>query len=675
MSLLAMAALVCLPGLALLGAAARRPLGLLAWLALPPTLGILLAGSVGALLASAGRLTPGALALAVAALTAPLALFAIRHRPLAAHARRIRLDARRNAREHGTLALLVLVALAAYERPSEWVIADGTDAGNYLVQAAHEARTGSVFMDDAPSETMRARFPRAVHAWSSAVGVPAGGGRRELPFPPLFKTVLALAILGGGVTAALHAPLLLGILACLVAHVALRRLARTPGHALAGTALLLLSPLLLKSLRVTLAEVCLLLVAVSGLALLEHAARAGGRALAVLAGLVLSLALLTRVDGLLLYAGGVLMIAAGAVPRGPGRRDLAPFFAPALLCGSALSWLVSAHATHAYLDAQLRGHSRAVGWALALAPAAWAACRRLPRLPPRAGRLLALSALGLFAVQACATLLVRPALACLRGPEAFASLRSDGGPGVVVVAYATAVTTLLGVLGTVLALAERASRFRAWVLLFLVAAVVYLNDLHHSPAPFWSSRRLLASALPLFVAGAVRALELRPFVTPRATLRPAVACALLANLAVHDARLTVGRGIFYVGADRSLAELAGAFGPTDLIVVDGAHPWAAPLQLGLRYVHGLDACAPYLDSLDDEDLRALHEGAVRDARRIAFVAAGPAAEARLRRLFALREQPQVLRFRHLTGGAGETSDVDLRWLFPAPGIRAHARAR
>ena len=115
--------------------------------------------------------------------------------------------------------------------------------------------------------------------------------------------------------------------------------------------------------------------------------------------------------------------------------------------------------------------------------------------------------------------------------------------------------------------------------------------------------------------------------------------------------------------------------PSDLIVVDGAHPWAAPLQLGLRYLHGLDARGPYLDTLDDDDLRALHASAVRDARRIVFVPAGPAAEARLRRLFALQEHAHALRFRHLTGGTSHASGLDLRCLFPAAAVRADARPR
>jgi hypothetical protein len=666
MSLLLLLVLACLPGLALLGAAARRPLGLVAWLALPPALGLLLTGTLGAVLASAGRLSTMNLALATAAVAVPLAAYAIRRRPLAAHARRIRLDARRNVAEHGALALLVLAALAGYERPSEWVMADGMDAGNYLVQAAAEARSGSVFMDDAPSETMKARFPRAVHELNSTSGVPAGGGRRELPFPPLFKTVLAVAILVGGVETALRVPLLLGLLAGLVAHVALRRLCPTRGHALAGTALLLLSPLLLKAMRVTLAEVCLLLVAVTGLALLESAARSGGRALAVLAGLVLGLAVLTRVDGLLIYAGGLLMIAAGAVPRWAGRRDPTPFFAPALLLGSALAWRLSVYTTHAYLDAQLRGRAALVGGALLAMPAAWAALRLLPRPAPRLGRLLACTAAAVFALQAVEALAVRPGLSGLRGPTP---------PGLVTFAYATVLTTLLGAGGAALVLVERAGRFRAWACLFVVGTVVYLNDLHHSPDPFWSSRRLLAGALPLLVVGTLRALELSPFLTASASLRPAVAVTLLANLAAHDARLTVGRGIYYVGADRSFARLAAAFGPSDLIVVDGAHPWAAPLQLGLRYLHGLDARAPYLDSLADDDLRALHASAARDARRAVFIPAGPAAERRLRRLFPLQERAHALRFRHLTGGSSHASDLDLRWLFPAPAVRAGARPR
>lgn len=666
MSLLLLFVLVCLPGLALLGAAARRPLGLVAWLALPPALGILLTGTLGAALAGMGRLSPGRLAFATATLALPLAAYAIRRRPLAAHARRIRLDVRRNAAEHAALALLVLAALAGYERPSEWVLSDGMDAGNYLVQAAAEARTGSAFMDDAPAETMKARFPRAVHVLNSTSGVPAGGGRRELPFPPLFKTVLAVAILVGGVETALQVPLLLGLLAGLVAHVALRRLALTRGHALVGTALLLLSPLLLKAMRVTMAEVCLLLVAVTGLALLEGAARSGGRALAVLAGFVVGLAVLARVDGLLVYAGALLMIAARAVPRCAGRRDPTPFFAPALLAGTALAWQLSAYTTHAYLDAQLRGCAELVGGALLLAPAAWVVARRLRAPSPRAARIVACTAFAVFVLQAVEALAVRPVLAGLRGPVP---------PGLVTLAYATVLTTLLGAGGAALALVERTGRFRAWAYLFVVGTVVYLNDLHHSPDPFWSSRRLLAGALPLLVAGALRALELRPFLTASATLRPAVALALFASLLAHDARFTAGRGIYYVGAGRSFAEIAAAFAPSDLIVVDGAHRWAAPLQLGLRYLHGLDARAPFLDSLDDDDLRALHASAVRDARRIAFVPAGPAAGARLRRLFPLEERAQALRFRHLTGGSSQASDVDLLWLLPARAVRADARRR
>jgi hypothetical protein len=670
-------AVVCLAGAALLGAAARRPLGLVAWVALPAALGILATGTLGVLLASAGRFTPATLAGATAALVLPCAVYAVRRRPLRAHVRRVRLEASRGAREHAALAALLLATLAVYERPSEWVVADGTDAANYVVQAAHEARAGSAFLDESPPESMRALYPRAVHRVNSTSGVPTDGMRRELPFPPLFKTVLAIAILGGGIEGALYVPLVLGLLAGLVAHVAFVRIARTRAHALVGTALLLLSPLLLKSLRVTLAEVCLLLVAVTGLALLEGAAHAGGRGLAVLAGLVLGLAPLTRVDGLLLYAGGVLMIVAGGIPRAAGRRDVTRWFAAAFLAGSALSWHLAAYVTHAYLDGQLRGHAAAVGRLLLAAPLAWALAEALGlRASPRTRGALGYAAALVFALQAAQALAVRPALRYLHAPDAFVGgLRTSGGPGLATFAYATVATTLLGAGGAVLALAGRSSRFRAWVCLFLVAAVVYLDDLHHSPDPFWASRRLLASVLPLLVAGALCALELRPFTTAGLHPQPVVVLALLANLAAHDARLTVGRGIFYVGAERSFAALAASFASSDLILVDGAHPFAAPLQLGLRYQYGLDARAPYLDSLDDDDLRALFAGAARGARRIAFVAGSSAAEARLRRLFALEEHAQPLRFRHLTGGTSEAAGVDLRWLSPKPDVRADARSR
>jgi hypothetical protein len=640
---------VAAPGLLLDRAARRRPGTLLETITLPLATGTAFVGVAALAVVCTTRLTAGALLAAEAALLLPVLPLARRGGP---HLRPALREFRRRRGEYLVLAALLAAACAVYEQPSEWVLSDGHDAANYLVQAAYHTRQPSPFPRDAPPDVYARDLPHAEFPLNSTIGPPGPDGRRQFPFPPFFKVLLAVALEFGGMRLALRVPLFLGLLAALATHATLARLVRRREHALIGTALLLGSPLLLQFMRVTLSEVCLLFVAATALAWL-HAAR--NRAGCVLAGLLLSLGVLVRADGVLLCAGaGAVVLTGGLVHRVPGGGRA---FGLALLCGSATALAVAWSTSSRYLLAHL---PRSGPWLLAASSlagcgpvlAVWVSSRRSgsatgDRLLGFAARA---AALGLAAA-ATQALVVWPLEWLVRrlgsaGPLPL-SIHPEG-QGLVILGYATTATALGGTLGAVGLFWSGARRWLPWAGTFLPGALVYLADLHHSPAPYWASRRLLATVLPLFVAGGVFLLER---CAPRGmgtAGRLATATLVAANLAAHDARLVVGRGLDYLGAATSLERLAGAYGPGDVVLVDGDRPDADGLWLGLRYVHGVEALAPRLSTVSDLELDRFRERLARAGQRL-HVLPATAATARLVRSFTVEAKALELRYEHRRG--------------------------
>lgn len=651
-----------LPGLCLLLAARRRPPTFLLLLAIPPSLGALAATAVGVLLVCAGkRLSLEAVLAGEALLVLPALVLARRrdHPPLRQALRTLWREARRRRHEYLVLFLLIGVAIVAHGRPSEWVLSQGHDASNYLVQAAYQTRQASAFPGDAAPEVYAADFAHATYHLNSTVGPPGPDGGRQFPFPPFFKVLLAIAMLIGGLPWALHAPLALGVLAALCGHLALVRMARRRVHALFGTALLLGSPLMLQFMRVTVSEVCLLFVSATGLALLYAAdTRTGG----ALAGLVLSLTLLVRVDALLLWAGVVAALAVGGLAGGLKTQPaIVRAFAIAFLAGSTVAWALALHTSSHYLLAHLGRVGpwvlptlvvAAAAYGLVLTCRTWPAVDRLLALRVSTAPHLTRGVAVIVTAVAAYALVVRPLwqlalwLRMPGGPPPLLPAQG-GGSALVVLGYVTVLTTVTGLAGVAWVLWKEPARWLPWTGTFLVGALVYLDDLRHSPTPYWASRRLLCTVLPLCVAGTVFMLERWAGSATLTRRRVCTAATLVAaNLVAHNARLTLGRGIDYVGAASSLHAVAAAFRPTDVVLVDGELDDAEGLRLGLRYLHGIEALAPVLSTVDDDDLVRFWRLQVAQGRRLHVLSASAAGIERLRRLFVVERASLELRYEH-----------------------------
>jgi len=423
-----------------------------------------------------------------------------------------------------------------------------------------------------------------------------------------------------------------------------------PFPALVAAALLLGSPLLIQFMRVPLAEVCFLLATMTALALLSRARATESRAAASLAGLALALGLLIRADGLLVYVGVVIASAAGLVP---GERGALPrvtrAFTGAFLIGACVAWGLAVRATSAYLDHHLRGAltTASVGILLVtlLAPLVAASEAQVLRRCARASaRLL----VGGVAVGAAVVLVGQPlrdaprTLACLQA-ALHGQLGPGVGPGLATLGYLAAPTVLFGVCGLALAAIEDEAEVLCGATFFALGAAVFLYAPFHMPDTFWSSRRSLGHLLPLLVIGsahALRRLTLRGGPWLRSVLVAFVGLSLLG----HNAAITYRNGIHYQGAAASLKAFAGHFGSSDVVLIDGRVALAAALQLGLAYVHDLEALAPEFDSVTDAQLTAYWSRLQRSGRRLHVVTDSLAADRRLARCFDLEATPLSLAY-------------------------------
>jgi hypothetical protein len=635
-------ALIELPGTLLCLATQKRGLTLLELAVLPTSLGLLFAPTVALVLMSVDAFDLRHQVIAQALVLLPLAVFVVRRRRLHLNVSALWAEARTHRREHTALLALVLVVVAWTRPASEWVLAETMDAGNYVIQAAYQARHRSLFFTDAQPDVYALDFPGASWRMNSTSGTPVEPQRRQFPFPPFFRTLLALMLSIGGLPLLLYTPLLLGVLAALCAYLTLRATLQTPFPALLGTALLLGSPLLVQFMRVPLAEVCFLFATLLALALLALARDAESRTAGILAGLALALGLLIRADGLLVYAGGVIAIAAGLVPGARSvLRGVTRSFAGAFLFGSAAAWALAVRATSVYLDHHLRGGLTAVSVGTVivalLGTAAWAPnagwLRRVARV---AARLM----VGGVAAWAFVVLVGQPlrdatqTLACV-----LAALAGRPGPGVgqglASLAYLTLPTVLLGIYGLALVALEGEAEALFWATLFALGAALFLYAPFHMPDAYWTSRRSLGHLLPLLVMGSAHALR-RLTARGSGLLRSVMASFIGLSLIGHNAVITYQNGIHYQGAAASLKALAEHFAARDVVLVDGRVPLAAALQLGLRYLHDRESLAPQLDSVTDLQLAAYWSKLHAAGRGLHVLTDSTLAENRLARCFDLQ---------------------------------------
>jgi hypothetical protein len=335
-ALLAGLVLFLAPGLLALALLPRRDREVLAWderLFLAVALSVMAAAWLALVLAEAGRFSLITAASITAALCGAAAL--VRRRALGAP-----LCAPRRAGEAVPALVLLAVAFALQARPTEYLLG-GRDPGTYVAAMALIGRTGGVaYADPAvlsiPAEDVEVfyRNPDAPdYTWGRFMGFPLerpSTGRVVPEFFHLFPAFGAYLFQAMGVKGALAAPPVFGILGTLAVFFALRRIFGAP-PALLGALLLAVNVVQVWFGRYPVTETAsqfLIFTGLFGVALWEERASA---AFAALAGTAFGLAILMRIDSVLLAAP----VLAYLLVRW-ARRDLPPAQAWAFLTPLAL---------------------------------------------------------------------------------------------------------------------------------------------------------------------------------------------------------------------------------------------------------------------------------------------------------------------------------------------------
>ncbi len=337
--------------------------------------------------------------------------------------------------------LLLAVALALQARPTEYLFG-GRDPGTYVNAMALIGRTGAIVHVDPAVRAIPPEFVSLFYRepdkpgafeWGRFMGFPLERPEtgRVLPeFFHLFPAFGAYLFQAMGVRGALATPPVFGVLATLAVYFALRLLLGR-GPALVATLLLALNVLQVWFARFPVSEMVsqfLIFVALGALLRLE---RGAGPAWGALAGALLGLSLLVRIDSLLIAAPLGLYVltrvAQGAWPR----RKLLALVVPFTLCALHAGLHGLFFARKYVLSIVSRPYWRQPAWvwlaALAVcALALWVARRHGARLAAvvvareqalRAALALALVALALYAWFA------RPRLSAWAG--------ADGNPSAV----------------------------------------------------------------------------------------------------------------------------------------------------------------------------------------------------------------------------------------------------
>ena len=122
-------------------------------------------------------------------------------------------DVKEHFKTYVVLILIITASIALYQRPSEWVLSEGADGSNYIVQSAYHSHNKSIFLENSQMEAYKDFFGNAEYRWNATTGFPLiDETRREFGLPPLWKMNLATAIMFSGIKLALYVPLFIGVL-------------------------------------------------------------------------------------------------------------------------------------------------------------------------------------------------------------------------------------------------------------------------------------------------------------------------------------------------------------------------------------------------------------------------------------------------------------------------------
>jgi hypothetical protein len=599
------------PGLAFL--VTRRSAGEKQRLPLDEGLFLTVAVSVAAsswvalLLAEGGRFSLAAVAGVVTAVSA-IVLVARRHDLAWPYHRP------RHLSDAAPILLVAGLALNLQIRPGEHVVG-GRDQGVYVATMALMARTGGL----APVDPVVRAIPAVDRGlfWDDAERVPFSGSRftgfplespesgRVFPqFFHLFPAFGALLHAGAGTSGALAAAGLLGVLGTLAVFFALR-LWVGAGAALLAALLLETNLVQVWFARSSLSETFQQLLVFLGVLALARWERRGGAAFGALAGTAFGLALLARIDSLLVVTALVLYLAWRLARREIPPRAVLPVVVPLAvlaLHAGVHAWLFSPRYA---LDVARRPYwVPGIGTVVAsLVLGAVMVPRLLKSDAPRraawrgagAGALIALALYAYF---------VRPRLSAWAGGDGnteplwgavafglhdlgYDHLAAHDAQAFVRLGwFAGPLALALGVLGTAALVRRGRARDRFPILLGLTFAVFYLYKTRVSDDYPFAMRRFAAVTLPCLLAAAAWLLVT---LARRPDARRALAVAGMVALAAPVATRTwaVNEHVEWEGSVDLVQDLARRPQRGDVVLAEGS-PTVELFALPLWAVHGVN---------------------------------------------------------------------------------------
>ena len=595
------------------------------------TIGVASSAWVALVLAEAGAFSLVAATLAVLAACA-VVLFVARRRA-AAPWRGIRL-----CRQAWGTAAVAILCLALYARPGEYLLG-GRDPGVYVAAMGTIARTGGILSVDPtvlsiPRDDLELFFRHPDgpdYTWGRFMGFPLERpqtGRVVPEFFHLFPAFGAYLFQAMGVRGALAAPVVFGVLGTLAALFALRRIfGRAP--ALLGTLLLAVNVLQAWFGRYPVSEPMSQFLILSGLLAFALWEERGAPAFGALAGSLLGLSLLVRIDSVLLAAPLLAWLALRRAGNTLRWRDayavVVPFtfFALHALVHAtfwsrkylleianrpywrqpAAVWLLGTaavivvillghrlgHRIRARLDAHERSTRRALG-AAAIVLALYAYFLR-PMLSAWAG------ADGNDPARAIAD------ASLLRALDFHKLAAHDAQSLVRFGWFVTPVALALAFLGLAVALRDWRPRYLFPLLTLATYALFYFYKIRVYADYYFAMRRFLPVVLPLALGLVGLALTR---MARQGGGRRAIAAGLAAVLAVwflRDTVPTLGHRE-WGGAVRFVDDVARRFGPKDVVIFEQPRSIHL-LSLPLWAVHGVNSLELARFNPDPERLQHL----------------------------------------------------------------------
>ena len=540
---------------------------------------------------------------------------------------------------HGwATAAVAVLCVALYARPGEYLFG-GRDPGVYVAAMGTIARTGGIaYVDPAvlsiPAEDLELfyRHPeRPDYSWGRFMGFPLERpqtGRVVPEFFHLFPAFGAFLFQAMGARGALAAPVVFGVLGTVAALLALRRVLG-PAPALLGALLLAVNVLQAWFARYPVSEPMSQFLILSGLLAFALWEERRTSAFAVLAGTLLGLALLVRIDSVLL---AVPILAWLAVRRAQGAlssRQAWPLLLPlALLAGHAL--VHAAFWSRKYLlEIANRPYwsQPPLAWLLGTA-AVMAVILAGHRLGPRiragltahqaAARAAVALALVLLALYAYAA---RPALSAWAGGDGNDRARALADPGLLRALdfhrlaahdaqslvrlgwFVTPLALVLALLGIVIALREWRPRHLFPILTLLTFGLFYFYKIRVYSDYYFAMRRFVPVVLPLLLGFAALAItRVAAGRGPRRAIAGALALLLFA-LFLRDT-WPILRHREWKGAVRFVDDVARRFGPQDVVIFEQPRSIHL-LSLPLWAIHGVNALELARFNPDPERLQHL----------------------------------------------------------------------